>query len=126
MKSLLAIFILAVTTACTTTLNPNGVYHGNKALYVTDASLDASLRVLDVFMVFQMNNRATLPAEINTFADKTRVDAPQWARRIIALRDAYAASPTTESKRALDTSLRVLREAVIQASAYLVEKPANP
>lgn len=110
-------------TGCQTAIAPAGVYGGNSSLYATDASITAAFQVLDVFMVFQYQNRASLPAEVNAFADRARRDAPGWARSIIALRDIYATSPTPENKTSLDQILRLVRGAVVQASTYLVEKP---
>lgn len=123
MKKILLLITLAFCVACSTTINTNGPYAGNKTLYATDQSIDAAFRVLDVFMKFQSDNRGVLPKEVNDFADKTRRDAPLWTRRLIALRDAYASAPTTLNKSNLDTVLKLVREAVVQASAYLVEKP---
>lgn len=117
---------LGLSGCATGRLDTSGPYRGNATLYATDASIDAAFRVLDVFMSFQMQQRANLPADVNAFADKTRRDAPLWAKRIIALRDAYAANPTPDGKANLDTVLALLRAAVVQASAYLVEKPASP
>lgn len=104
------------------TLAPSGPYT-NKALYVTDQSIDASYRVLDVFLSFELANRATLSQDVRTFANKLRREAPEWNRRILALRDVYAMAPTAANKASLDTVLKLLREALTQASAYLVEKP---
>lgn len=132
MKKYLLIIGLALTlpvfnTGCPSApLDKTGAYANNSTLYATDSSIDAAFRVLDVFLTFQMQNRATLPKEINDFADKLRVDAPKWGKSLVALRDAYAASPTPQNKANLDLTLRLLREAVTQASTYLVVKPASP
>lgn len=125
MKILLLILALCLAGCTNTQLAPAGPYAGNSALYVTDQSIDASYRVLDVFLSFELANRATLSQDVRTFANKIRRDAPEWNRRILALRDVYAMSPTRENKASLDTVLKLLREALTQASAYLVEKPAT-
>lgn len=124
MKTLLLVLCLAVA-GCQTQLAPAGPYAGNTALYVTDQSIDASYRVLDVFLQFELTNRATLSQDVKTFANKLRREAPEWNRRILALRDVYAMAPTAANKASLDTVLKLLREALAQASAYLVEKPTT-
>lgn len=131
MKKLILILSLAfalpiLNTGCPSApLEKTGVYAGKSTLYATDSSIAAAFQVLDVFLSFQMQNRATLPKEINDFADKLRVDAPKWGKSLVALRDTYAASPTPQNKANLDLTLRLLREAVTQASTYLVVKPTS-
>lgn len=125
---LLALVMLAfaaalTNTSCQTRLDPAGAYANNPTLYATDASITAAFAVLDVFMKFQHENRATLSPKVNEFADRTRRDAPQWAKSIVTLRDAYAASPTNENKVALNNVLRLVRVAITQASSYLVSQP---
>ena len=115
--------LLCVLPGCQTTLAP-GPYAGNAALYATDSVVTASFGVLDAFMAFQHANRASLPSDVNAFADRVRRDAPQWAKSILALRDVYAATPTAENRLALDRVLKLLREAVVQASTYLA--PSTP
>lgn len=125
MRTLLFFLALCLAGCTTAKLDPAGPYRGNQTLYVTDQSIDASYRVLDVFLSFELANRATLSQDVRTFANKIRRDAPEWNRRILALRDVYAMAPTPANKASLDTVLALLREALTQASAYLVERPAT-
>jgi hypothetical protein len=120
-----AVIAPLVLTSCQTQRAP-GPYAGNAALYTTDSAITAAFGVLDAFMVFQSVNRANLPSEVNAFADRTRRDAPGWSRSILALRDAYAASPTPANKDALDKVIGLVRVAVTQATLYLVPPTTKP
>lgn len=124
---LFALIAVTFTLGCATPkLAPDGPYRGNSALYTTDSAITAAFGVLDVFMIFQMQNRVNLPADVNAFADRTRRDAPGWSRSIIALRDVYAANPTADNKLALDKVIRLVREAVTQATIYIVPTVSKP
>lgn len=113
---------VVVLTACATRLDPSGPYQGNAALYATDASINAAVSVLDVFLSFELANRATLKQDVRDFANKVRREAPPLSRKILALRDVYALAPTDANKLTLDTALKLLREMLTQSTAYLVEK----
>lgn len=123
------LFFLALTfavplaiTSCAVKLDPAGPYAGDKVLYATDASINAAYSVLDVFLAYELANRAALKQDVRDFANKVRREAPPLSKRILALRDVYALAPTAENKLALDTAIKLLRELLTQSTAYLVEK----
>lgn len=104
------------------TLAPEGVYQGDKALYDADLTIATAYDVLHTFVSWEKNNRALLtdfPA-VTDYANTVRGGAKRWISSAIAVRDAYAANPTPEGRTALDKALAVLREAVRQASVYMV------
>lgn len=117
--------IPVLQTGCGT-LNPSGVYAGDKALYDADLTLATSYELLHSFVSFEYDNRAALAGtpEVKQYADKIRAGAQQWFASAIALRDAYKTNPGDATKTALQQSIDVLREATVQATKYLAA--ANP
>lgn len=126
MRTLLLLIALCLTplahVGCTTRLDPSGPYQGNVALYTTDSSINTVVSMLDVFLKFELTNRAMLPQDVRDFANKVRRETPPLSKRILALRDVYALAPTSDNKVSLDTALKLLREMLTQSTAYLVEK----
>lgn len=103
------------------TLNKSGVYNGDKFLYSTDLTLVTSKDVLQAFVSWEKNNRAAINnPDIKKAADSIRLGAPKWYASALAVRDAYAANPSTDNKNAVVSVLAVIQAAVTQASSYMV------
>jgi len=103
------------------TLEPGGVYQGDKALYDADVAIATSYEVIHTFVAWEYANREALAPQpgIRAAADRMRRGAPQWVRSALALRDAYAARPDVETRDALATAVGVLRAAMLEATRYL-------
>ena len=110
---------LAGLTGCGT-LDPAGVYHGDKVLYAADQTLGDAYTALHRFVQWEYDNRAALASQpaIRQAADQVRAQSPQWFAAALALRDAYAASSTAADADALATALAVIQAAVTQAAAW--------
>jgi len=115
---------LAALTGCGT-LDPAGVYHGDKPLYTADVALTGAYDALHAFVRWEYENRAALASqpEIRQAADRVRAQAPQWFASAMALRDAYAATPSTANQSALASALAVIQAAVTQAAAWEAGAP---
>lgn len=109
----------ALLTTCGT-LDPAGVYHGDKTLYTSDLALGAAYDSLQGFVQWEYEHRAALASQpaIRQAADQARAQATQWFATAMALRDAYAATPTTANQNALSSALAVIQEAVARAAAW--------
>lgn len=103
------------------TLEPGGVYQGDKALYDADVVITTSYEVIHTFVAWEHANREALSArpEIRSAADRMRRGAPQWFGTALALRDAYAAHPDDGTREGLRVAVDVLRAAMVEATRYL-------
>jgi hypothetical protein len=80
--------------ACKTpNLDPAGVYRSNVFLYNSDHTLDAAASSLDAFVLWEMQNRASLASNhmeaVTVAADAVRTNAPTWFAVAQAARSAY-------------------------------------
>lgn len=110
----------ALLTGCGS-LDPSGVYQGDKVLYSADLALGSSYDVLHGFVEWEYQNRSTLtntPA-IRHAADQVRTSAPGWFGTALALRAAYHDNPTSANQTALQQALAVVQAAVTQAVGYM-------
>ncbi len=102
-KLLIVSLVLGLTAlfssvGCNSTkVAPAGAYHGDSVLYSADLTLTSSYTVLDTFLTWEYTNRAALAGNpgITKAADNIRTNAKHWFSSAEALRDAYAASPTS-------------------------------
>lgn len=121
------LFASAVSfTGCATTLDPQGVYHGDKVTYVADEVTVSLFEVLDGFTEWELRNRAVLSdrPKVHAFAQKIRTEAPTWFASLSAVKKAYAANPTAANKQAFEQALAVIRAAVTEATIYLTNSSA--
>lgn len=128
MKKLLIPIVLAVAlcgglltfTGCGT-LDPAGVYQGDKVLYDADMLIATSYETVHSFVLWEYNNRTTLASipDIKKTADALRVQYPIAHKAALASRDAYMTAKTAPNATALSQALAVLRQAMTTASAYL-------
>src|SRR6266576_4478192 len=95
-------------------LDKTGVYAGDKFLYDSELAIVTSYDLLDAFLKWETSNRAALSTvpEIKKSADNIRKDSKRWFASAHALRDAYAANPTSENRTALQSSLSVIHAAL--------------
>ena len=106
------------------TLAPEGVYGRDKLLYEVDKTVVDAYQIFDSFLKIERDNRDVLfriSPEIKQAADKIRADGPQWIASAIATRDAYKTQPGTDTKNALDSAMRVLRQGIAQAIKYSIQ-----
>ena len=123
---LLATLALLAITGCAS-LDPAGPYAGDKVLYDADGAIASSYELMHAFVKWEYERRTALkdvPA-ITTYADYIRANSKQWIRSAIAMRDAYAASPTKDPAE-LYRALAVLREAATQSAQYLLIATQTP
>lgn len=113
--------VFAIQGCKSRNLDPAGVYQSDKVLYDADKTIVESYEVLHAFVKFEHDNRVALAGspEVTKAADKVRENAQQWVRSAINLRDAYAKSPTPENRSKLDDAIRILRQAIAEASSYI-------
>lgn len=112
--------LLLLAVSCGT-LDPAGVYQGNKTLYTMDTTIMTPLNTLDAFCSWELQYRVLLsknPA-IKRAADTIRAQTPKWAQEAVRLRDVYAAIPTEENKTNFQKALAVLNQAAIDALTML-------
>lgn len=116
-----------VLTGCGT-LDPGGSYKGDEILYRADVAITTSYNVLHTFVQFEYENRALLASqpEVKKAADNVRLHAKEWITSAIALREAYAANPTPENRKSLETAISVLRTALNEATKYLIQNQPPP
>ncbi len=136
MKKSIVALLLAVTLigGCTNgcgTLDPQGVYQGDKFLYDADLTITTGYEVMHRFVTWEYQNRETLKGTpgIKAAADKVRAGAKDWVSSALKLRDAYKADPTDTNRKGLQKALDVIRQAVVEATGYLATrevKPENP
>lgn len=110
-------------TGCSTKIDPAGVYQGDKTLYNADKAISESYDVMTAFLRYELSNREALRStpEVGKAADNIRDNAQRWIKSAVALRDAYATSPTGANKSKLNQAIAVLRQAVTEASGYLAK-----
>ncbi len=123
MKQIRLLFaLLAVTLlAGCGTLAPNGPYGGDRALYDADLTITTSYDAFHNFVTWEYQNRQALAQwpEIKLAADHVRRNGRQWITSATALRDAYAANPSSGTRDALNTSVSVIRAALMEATRYM-------
>ena len=99
-----------------------------KLLFEADQSIVTGYDLFKVFLSWERNNRSALSAfsEIKQAADNIRRHAEEWIDSATRLREAYAASPTPANRTALSDALRVIGQALTEATAQLTKYgPAN-
>ena len=130
MKKLL--LILTLTLACLApltfvgcgTLNPAGVYQGDKVLYDADILISTSYDTVHAFVTWEFNNRSALSSmpEIKNTADALRIQYPIAHKAALNARSAYLSSKSAPNATMLSQALAVLRQCMSTASAYLAQQ----
>lgn len=112
--------LLLCLSACGT-LDKTGPYQGDKFLYDTDLMIASSYDAVHTFVVWEYQNRATLAAfpHIKIKADEIRAQAPGAFKAALMLRDTYAATPTSGTKSALESTINILRTMTSVALSYM-------
>jgi hypothetical protein len=122
--AVLCIALIAFTAylpGCNHSLDPAGVYGGDKILYEADQALANSYDAMDVFLQWEFNNRNAIgvvtPA-MHAAAENIRLNAPEWFRSLTKVRKAYAADPSPENRLKLENALGIVRAAMTEAKKY--------
>lgn len=97
----------------------------DRVLYDADFAIATAHSVIHSFVKYEYENRAALAStpEVKKAADKMRAGAPGWLKSAIAVRDAYAKDPSDANRSALQKTLDVLQQAVLEANRNLAAKP---
>ena len=122
--SFISIATLALAlSGCATTLNPQGIYRGDKVMYQAELAIPATYNVVNSFLIFEENNRAALSGwpEVKKFADGIRKTYPSAEATAHVMLNAYKANPNPGNAENLTKALDVLRAALTGASAYMVQ-----
>jgi hypothetical protein len=116
------------------TLDKSGIYQGDTVLYNAELATTEGKDMLHTFVKWEYDNRAFLRQwpQIKEAADDVRLHAKSWVASAIALRNAYVANPTQDTRSALEASVIVIRAALNQATVYMATpingtlKPSQP
>lgn len=121
---LLLLPVMTLSMACRS-LDPEGVYAGDKILYTAEKATVDGYDTLHAFVKFEAENRAALPREATAAADNIRTNAERWVRSAQLARDAYVAVKSEPNRLKLKQSLVILRAAIADALRYLPEEKKN-
>lgn len=102
-------------------LDKSGPYAGDQVLYSADQSVATAYDVIDLFLSYDLANKATVSASAHAFAEKLRAQAPGWFKSYTNVRQAYVASPTPDNRLQLTNALAVLTAAVAEARTHIAE-----
>ncbi len=104
------------------TLDPAGVYHGDKLLYDAELAIPTSKDILQSFVKWEYDNRSALAGrpEIRKSADNVRAHAKQWIQTAINLTESYKTNATAENRDAMVKAIGILRTALVEASGYMI------
>ncbi len=123
-KNIILPIILMLALCGCKSLDPTGAYKSDKVLYDADLALLSSYEGIHAFVTFEYNNRTTLKnPDMTAFADNLRRNFPKWWTSALALRDAYKGAPNAGTQTALQKIIATMREAAVQATAYMVAPP---
>lgn len=119
---ILTAFAILIFDGCSH-LAADGPYKGDATLYAADKAITESKSLFDTFLKFEKSNRELLRQwpEIKTSADEIRANGKRWVLTAMALRDAYAITPSAENKAALEKAISVIRAALTESAQYLTE-----
>ena len=127
--AILSAFVLfafcAGPTGCNATLDPAGVYQGDKVLYGAEKTITTAYKSFDSFLKWEETYRAALPVEVSRAADVIRLNAKKWIDSAIALREVYAANPTAENRKKLDVALSLIDAALSEANRYMTVRQST-
>ena len=80
---------------CRTQLDPAGVYHGDKFLFLADKTIGDAGDSLNQFVTWELQNRARLTNKLHSItvaADAIRVNSPLWFTNAVNARNVYSNS----------------------------------
>lgn len=102
-------------------LDPAGTYKGDALLYHSELATTTSYDVLKTFLDWEKANAPALVKwpQIHQAAENIRAHWEQWFTTAYAMHDAYKADPSQVNADNLQTALRILREALNQATGYM-------
>lgn len=123
----LSILLLPFLIGCQTRLSNPGAYN-DPILYHADNAIVTGTKILQVLVTYEYENRLVLASNpaIRKATDEVRLHAKDWVKTALVLRDAYAANPTPDNRKALDSALRVIDVAVAEALSYLTKYGVKP
>jgi hypothetical protein len=97
----------------------------DRVLYDCDFAIATAYDALHsaVKLEYDLRQAGQTSPEFKAVADKIRAGAPGWFKSAVAVRDAYAKSPTLENRTALQKALDVLQQAIAEANRYRALQP---
>lgn len=109
-------------TACRD-LDPGGVYKSDQVLYQADQSITDAYDLLHTFLLWEYQNRPSLPKEVTQAADAVRDHCQDALKTAVAARRAYAANPSSgDTASSLQSALEVLKTVLTQVQQYVPKK----
>ena len=105
-------------SGCKTTLDPAGVYQGDQMLYLAEKAVTTAYGTFHDYVSWELKYRALLPVEVSRSADFVRLNAKKWTDSASALRDAYVANPTKDTRDNLGSVLSLIDAALSEAAKY--------
>jgi hypothetical protein len=116
----LAAFAALLFVGCqSVSLDPAGPYKGDVALYQADLAIKQAYTLTDAFLRYEQTNRATVSEDTRKLANNLRDEVPGILADAVAVRDAYAAIGSAESKDRLMVSILTLQKIIERVSAHL-------
>lgn len=122
----LALVVAVPITGTITGCQSSQVAAGSDA-FVVEAEKDirTAFHLVDGFLLWESQNRATAGPEVTQAADMLRVNFPAWHRSAQKVLRTYKAARTPEAKADLSTWLATINSAMLQAVKYLPTAEAN-
>lgn len=124
-RNVMLMMIPILLMGCQTQLVPDGIYDGDVALYRAENSIVQSYALMDTFLKWEYDNRASLSStpEIKAAADHIRENGQQWISTAIALTETYKANPTKENQLELNQAIAIIQTALSEAAKYMSVNP---
>lgn len=113
---------------CNGTLDPTGVYAGDKTLYNADLTYNAAYAAVDTFLKYETANRGTAaaPASVTASADELRLKWPAIKDAYFATRDAYSANKSNSNLTSFTKALADVSTILTTASGYIAATSITP
>jgi len=105
-------------------LDPAGPYKGDKVAYGYDLAIATCTDGVEGFLAWEQTHRAVLVKTNPKIVERAKLlhdEYPAWAQSAARLSAAYQANPTSEARATLEKAMRVLRQALLEATQYMLE-----
>jgi hypothetical protein len=103
----------------------SGILPGNDPVVVdAEKTTRIAVETFNTFFKLEFDNRALVlekAPKIHEYANYARLHSPQWIASARALTITYKTNRTSENKANLQTALKVLQDAIDQATKYTTQ-----